>query len=1027
MRLIFISLLILLLSISLVQSRYQFSIPFIVDKGTPVSSATVGINISTSNNCKNIIYRNQTISRYGRGQINISSPLLIESKNFFYCWNATVSGVGTMYGGPIAFQVGVGEHNESRDLIPSANATRNIGSNPLKWLRGWYKDLVTDFIKTDVIQLGNTNITAWSQVNKTGIQNNTEQGKIYLNLSKGDIYTNGRWINQSSTLDKLGIGVNTGNSSSLIELWCSGSLLCDIKLGHKDSGNYITFNINPSFTSIVSINNRELRFDNNIMPAIDNFYASGTNALTWKNVTSNKYVLGNGSSFDVIYGRDTNNQTLASGILKNNTNNLINETLLRLKTLQFRTGNSSAFWNITANSQTGDLGFYSLPNYTTQLSNTSKPFSNAGCFRINSGSWGSNGFFPGSVHIGTTCTQGYLYNFIDLSENVNVTSLTQGLAISLSQTSKNIQAPQLKGIVVSLTGGQPGSGGATTGNLPLQLGNTYTGAGGAAKIVRWISVFNIAVGTNDSKPVGEYRVIDLTLSTPSLNSVRKIIGFNQVMPTATTARQNSIITVNQQASVSAVFRTNHTAGLWCGKQGKSAGATLLQQSYCVEAMEDIGLGNGVRVIWNMPFLAPGASAIANGIENQTRGNISMFYDYAKNRMTWGFGGRQASQVNMTFYNQRQFNLSFADAIYINDTAIFGNYPAYNAKIDSSSIFLNKTAFSNTTITAKGFLLNNGSNFNVIYGRDTGIANNSNNQGKFYFNSTNATFSKDVRILGILHGGSPIRIAGGLNITSGNLTFFNTQNIGIDCSYIKGGTDTDFCTDAGGSGLSNNSATQGKIYFNSSIFSTGIINAKYALFNNSLFDVIYGRFNNTWAGRNIVYNNTIQSKIYFNNSLFSKGNLTFIGSKTGLDCSDIIGGDDADFCTDATGAGGGATVRWTVTFVAAQDAAGFLCTNCPAAGTEFFPIVITNMTNVKQARVIAFCDVACDADTVVEIIDAGNTIRFSVAGPNAADTAEAGLWTANALTNDQSFNVRIKGTGAAAEDYRVTNIYLELMT
>lgn len=124
------------------------------------------------------------------------------------------------------------------------------------------------------------------------------------------------------------------------------------------------------------------------------------------------------------------------------------------------------------------------------------------------------------------------------------------------------------------------------------------------------------------------------------------------------------------------------------------------------------------------------------------------------------------------------------------------------------------------------------------------------------------------------------------------------------------------------------------------------------------------------------------------------------------------------------AGGGAT-KVTYTFIADRDAAGFVCTNCPVAGTEFFPIVITNFNGTNNVRVVAFCDDKCNANTVVEIInDADNSVIASVSGPNDVDIAEAGASTAESLTGDINAKVRIKGSGAAADDYAITNVYLE---
>lgn len=133
------------------------------------------------------------------------------------------------------------------------------------------------------------------------------------------------------------------------------------------------------------------------------------------------------------------------------------------------------------------------------------------------------------------------------------------------------------------------------------------------------------------------------------------------------------------------------------------------------------------------------------------------------------------------------------------------------------------------------------------------------------------------------------------------------------------------------------------------------------------------------------------------------------------------GDTAFEC--ATPAGGSNTGRWT--YLAVQDASGFLCSNCPVAPTEYFPIVIANMSQTTNVRVVAFCDLACNASTVVAVInDADNSVIASVAGPNAADVGEAGACTAESLSGDINTKVRINGSGAAADDYRITHVMLE---
>ena len=63
----------------------------------------------------------------------------------------------------------------------------------------------------------------------------------------------------------------------------------------------------------------------------------------------------------------------------------------------------------------------------------------------------------------------------------------------------------------------------------------------------------------------------------------------------------------------------------------------------------------------------------------------------------------------------------------------------------------------------------------------------------HINSTgtlsNSTFSGDVRILGTLYGGSPVKIAGGLNVINGNITFTNGNVISVTEYVIQSGGST----------------------------------------------------------------------------------------------------------------------------------------------------------------------------------------------------------------------------------------------
>lgn len=101
-----------LIMIPIAFARYSISIPFQVDQsGQPVSSAIVGINISIGTTCASPFYRNQTVSRFGRGIINVSSPQLIASRTYTLCFNATVG--SNVIKGRTIFQSPVGDINVS--------------------------------------------------------------------------------------------------------------------------------------------------------------------------------------------------------------------------------------------------------------------------------------------------------------------------------------------------------------------------------------------------------------------------------------------------------------------------------------------------------------------------------------------------------------------------------------------------------------------------------------------------------------------------------------------------------------------------------------------------------------------------------------------------------------------------------------------------------------------------------------------------------------------------------------------------
>ncbi|MEK6829328.1 MAG: hypothetical protein AABY15_04310, partial [Nanoarchaeota archaeon] len=191
-------------------------------------------------------------------------------------------------------------------------------------------------------------------------------------------------------------------------------------------------------------------------------------------------------------------------------------------------------------------------------------------------------------------------------------------------------------------------------------------------------------------------------------------------------------------------------------------------------------------------------------------------------------------------------------------------------------------FVNGTLEVRTYTLRNGSNFNVIYGRDT--ANVTPAQlTAFVYNGTlpkqTAVYNSTLLKLINAYNGTLLK---NFNNSNRGKTYFNNTvffngTIQVRTYTLRNGSNFDVVYGNQGpssTGISNNT-DQGKVYLNSSngVFVNGTLEVRtYTLRNGSVFNTIYGRFNNTWAGRNIVYNNTNQVKTYFNNSVFFNGTI-----------------------------------------------------------------------------------------------------------------------------------------------------------
>ncbi len=181
--------LLILAMVSVAQSRYQLSVPFQVDAGgRPVSSAKVGINISEGTTCVTPFYYNISTVAFGRGQINVSSPRLIASRQYAICINATVS--SNVIRGRTLFQSPVGDINASS-------------------LRGWVNGSRARF-DSFFLNNGSTFDVLYGRQNQTiavaVIRNNTARGKHYINIS---IYS--RDINATRTLGANKFALSNGS------------------------------------------------------------------------------------------------------------------------------------------------------------------------------------------------------------------------------------------------------------------------------------------------------------------------------------------------------------------------------------------------------------------------------------------------------------------------------------------------------------------------------------------------------------------------------------------------------------------------------------------------------------------------------------------------------------------------------------------------------------------------------------------------------------------------------------------------
>ena len=223
---------------------------------------------------------------------------------------------------------------------------------------GLFTDL--DFIGTTGFSdfIDNNNQTLASGL----IKNNTLQGKVYLN-STLYINKNISFINAPSSISFLNIDKSQNASFN-----CYANIKCGFIFQDLSNLNSI-LSIIPAGTGIIddiliTTVRKKIAFESSLYPLENNKFDFGAKVLGnnyyWRNISSLKYTLQNGSNFNDIYG--------ARGTNVNNTNDLINVS--RFNTLQY---SNSLYSLIKRNLTIGDSGVFGA-NLTGRYANFSSRY-----------------------------------------------------------------------------------------------------------------------------------------------------------------------------------------------------------------------------------------------------------------------------------------------------------------------------------------------------------------------------------------------------------------------------------------------------------------------------------------------------------------------------------------------------------------------------------------------------------------------------------------------------------------------------
>ena len=388
-------------------------------------------------------------------------------------------------------------------------------------------------------------------------------------------------------------------------------------------------------------------------------------------------------------------------------------------------------------------------------------------------------------------------------------------------------------------------------------------------------------------------------------------------------RESNLTTVLSDARIPNDLTIQTTNNLLIGGGFASGGITL-------QTSGDLYMNGSLYVIGNISSLD-----VSNlNINGSLFPSLDAFFDLGNNLLRWrnaNFTGTLQSANLVAGTNVLTANILDIDSSNFFDLTGCGTGATFTAldstgAITCSAISITESQISNlgVYIRSADFNLGNISNYTqYIKSVDFNLGNIS--------NYTQYIQSKDFNLGNISNNTiNPPQLDNNTIIRVGNLTNVNVSNATyaskVNCAGIYGGSDSDFCVDASGSINTNDlDIVNRTILDNATIIRTSNLTALNTLdqyvqigdfnlgniSNYSQFiqskDFNLGNITNDTIGLSKLNNATIvrlNQSAGQSGNLNITGNLTFIGSinATGLtgilNCNQLSGGTDADFCIDA---------------------------------------------------------------------------------------------------------------------------------